>query len=165
MHLPPYHPFPVLATPSLLLRQVEESDLADILDISFYNARPANSIAEASAMLRQINEDYGRGECVHWGLAHPHTNRIMGTVGFYRGFAEGTGELGCVLKPPFRGRGLMQQAMGLAIGFGLERIKLQNIIALTDRHNYAAIKLLERLQFQLVGAGESSEICYSLRPR
>ena len=163
MHLPPYNPFPVLATASVVLRQVEESDLADILDISFYDARPAGSIAEASTMLRQINDDYARGECLHWGLAHPQTNRIMGTVGFYRGFAECTGELGCVLKSTFRGRGLMQQAMRLAIKFGLEEIKLQNVIALTDRQNHAAIRLLERLQFQPGQADESSEIHYSLR--
>ena len=163
MHLPPYNSFPVLATASVVLRQVEESDLADILDISFYDARPAGSIAEASTMLRHINDDYTRGECLHWDLAHPQTNRIMGTVGFYRGFAESTGELGCVLKSTFRGRGLMQQAMGLAIKFGLEEIKLQNVIALTHRQNYAAIRLLERLQFQPGQAGDSSEIRYSLR--
>jgi ribosomal-protein-alanine N-acetyltransferase len=162
MHLPPYSSFPVLTTAGMLLRQVEATDLANILDISFYDARPATSIAEAGTMLRQINEDYARGESVHWGIADPQTNRIMGTVGYYRGFSAGTGELGCVLKPAFRGRGLMQSAMRLAIQFGLRTMGLQNIIARTSAQNTPAIRLLERLQFRRVATESDSEIHYSL---
>ena len=163
MNLPPYHTFPTVATADVLLRQIEARDLGTILDLSFYDARPATSVAEAGAMLRQINEDYARGECLHWGIADPQTNCIMGTVGFYRGFAEHTGELGCVLKPAFQGRGIMQAAMRLAIAFGLEQIGLQNIIALTTPQNAPAIKLLERLRFQLVATDAGGAIRYSLR--
>ena len=162
MHLPPYATFPELAAAGILLRQVTDDEVADVLDISFYNACPAASLAEATAMLHRINEDYARGESLHWGIADAQTNRIVGTLGFYRGFAEGIGELGCVLKPAFHGRGLMQSAMGLAVGFGLRQMDLRNIIALTSAQNTPAIKLLERLQFRSVAAGEENEICYSL---
>jgi ribosomal-protein-alanine N-acetyltransferase len=163
MHLPPYATFPELAAAGILLRQVLDDDLPDVLDISFYNARPAASLAEAATMLRQINEDYARGEGVHWGIADGKTNRIMGTVGFYRGFAEGVGEVGCVLKPAFRGRGLMQPAMALAIGFGLGQMGLHNIVALTSAQNTPAIRLLERLQFHSFAVGEGDQIHYCLR--
>jgi ribosomal-protein-alanine N-acetyltransferase len=162
MYLPLYVPFPELAAADIVLRQVLDDDLPDVLDISFYNARPATSLADAATMLRQINEDYARGECLHWGIADVQTNRIVGTLGFYRGFAEGVGELGCVMKPAFRGRGLMQPAMALVIGFGLGQMGLHNIIALTSAQNTPAIRLLERLQFHLATAGKGDEMHYRL---
>lgn len=162
MNLPPYHTFPELTAAGLLLRQIEERDLTAILDISFYDAHPAANLAEASTMLWQITEDYAQGNCLHWGIADAQTNHIMGTVGFYRGFAENTGELGCVLKSAFRGRGIMQSAMELVIKFGLKQIGLQTIIAQTTPQNTPAIKLLERLQFRLAATDQSGEIRYIL---
>jgi ribosomal-protein-alanine N-acetyltransferase len=162
MRLPPYLTFPELTTTGVLLRQVTEHDLGEVLDISFYDARPATSLAEAEAMLRQINTDYARGECVHWGIADPRTGLVMGTVGFYRGFAEGIGELGCVLKPAFRGQGIMRAAMEVVVKFGLEEIGLLNVVALTTVQNLPAIRLLERLHFRPAVEGGDSEIRYSL---
>ena len=71
----------------------------------------------------------------------------MGTVGYYRGFKNGTGELGCVLKPEFQGKGLMTEAMKLAIEFGINEMKLRKIGATTSRENKPAIQLLKRLSF------------------
>ena len=71
----------------------------------------------------------------------------MGTIGYYRGFENGAGELGCVLKPKFQGKGLMTEAMNLAIDFGINEMELKNIGAITSKDNQPAIQLLQRLNF------------------
>ena len=71
----------------------------------------------------------------------------MGTVGYYRGFQNGASELGCVLKPKFQGKGLMTEAMNLAIDFGIKDMELKNIGAITSKDNQPEIQLLERLNF------------------
>ncbi|MBK6373678.1 MAG: hypothetical protein IPF67_10995 [Saprospiraceae bacterium] len=30
---------------------------------------------------------------IHWGIAHPVTDEIMGSLGYYRGFENGVGRL------------------------------------------------------------------------
>ncbi len=161
MFLPPYATFPKLTAAGLWLRQLTDEDLPDILEISFYDARPATSVAEAATMLRRIEADYARGDCLHWGLAEPQTGRVVGTLGFYRGFPGGIGEIGCVLRPAWRGRGLMQPALAAVIEFGLETMGLQSIVALTTAQNIPAQRLVEKLGFRPVAA-EYGAIRYCL---
>ncbi|MBW8361321.1 MAG: GNAT family N-acetyltransferase [Kaistella sp.] len=47
---------------------------------------------------------------------------MVGTCGFYRGFANEEGELGCILLSRYRGQGFMTGALRAAIDFGLHHI-------------------------------------------
>jgi ribosomal-protein-alanine N-acetyltransferase len=147
MKLPPYHTFPNITGDHITLRQIQLSDINDIIDISFYDAIQATTLPQAIAMQSKINQDYMEGHSIHWGIAEKVTNKIIGTCGYYRGLAQGNGELGCVLLPPYRGQGFMTAAMSLAIDFGIHHIGLKRIWAETTRQNGNAIKLLERLHF------------------
>ena len=93
------------------------------------------------------------------------TNKIMGTCGYYRGLETGTGELGCILLPMFRGQGIMTNAMKLAIDFGLNKIELNRIIAITSRKNQSAIKLLDRLNFIKVDDSLNEEIKFEFEAK
>ena len=147
MKLPPYDKFPEIISAAIVLRQVKTDDIKDLVEISFYDSRPALTVEDATEMQDRINLDYQNGSSIHWGIADKQTNEIMGTLGYYRGFDKGVGELGCVLRPAFRGKGFMTTAMKLATGFGLNDIGLTKIIAITTKQNNRAIKLLERLHF------------------
>ena len=147
MNLPPYNSFPALKGNSILLRQIDDIDIEDIMEISFYDGKPANTKEEALEMQTRINQDYKNGTSVHWGIADNMSNEVMGTVGYYRGFEGGMGELGFVLRAKFRGQGIMTSAIKLAINFGLDVILLKKIIAITTVQNQQAIKLLERVNF------------------
>ena len=130
-----------------MLRQILPTDLDDILEISFYDGKQAKTTTEAREMLDKINADYQRGDSIHWGIADKENNNIVGTCGYYRGFAGGTGELGFVLKPAFQGHGYMTSAVRAAAEFGLRHIGLQRVIAITGNQNTKAIQVLERSQF------------------
>ncbi len=147
MHLPPYNIFPTLHAQQITLREILPSDLDDILEISVYDGKRAADTAEALVILQRIERDYHNGDSVHWGIADKNSNVIMGTCGYYRGLRDGTGELGCVLRPAFRGQGVMTEAMQAAIDFGRQQMGLEHIIAITTGENLKAISLLERLQF------------------
>ncbi len=147
MQLPPYDVFPTILADRIILREIVLSDLDQILEISVYDGKPAADTAEALKMLQRIEQDYQNGETVHWGIADKNSNVIMGTCGYYRGFQDGAGELGCMLRPAFRGQGVMTETIQAAIDFGQQQMGLQHIFAITTRQNLKALALLDRLGF------------------
>lgn len=147
MNLPPYKKFPIIISNSIVLREVEIGEINELIEISYYDSRPALTVDDAVEMQQKINQDYLNGTSIHWAIADRQTNKIAGTVGYYRGFDKEIGELGCVLKADYRGLGLMTRAMKLAIEFGFNDIELTQIIAITSKQNHKAVKLLERLNF------------------
>lgn len=145
MNLPPYHNFPTLSSDNLVLRSIQTPDVASIINISFYDGKPASSIEQAIEMQERINIDYKDGNSIHWGIAEKQTNRLLGTCGYYRDFKNKTGEIGCILLPDTRGKGIMTQALDMIIKFGFETMELQRIVAITSAQNHRALKLVNQL--------------------
>jgi ribosomal-protein-alanine N-acetyltransferase len=163
MHLPPYPIFPVITGETISLRNIIPADIKDLVEISFYNAIQASSLEEATEMQSRISQDYQNGNTIHWGIFVNKTNKIAGTCGYYRGFDNRTGELGFVLKPHYRGNGIMTSALRLAIDFGRNTIGLQRIHAITTLQNISAIKVLERCNFKRGAGLGDDEIEYEMR--
>lgn len=147
MKFPPFHSFPILENQNILLREVQHEDLEFLAEISYYDGQKANSIAQAKEMNDKINENYKEGDSIHWLILEKNTRQIAGTCGYYRGFSDNYGEIGCILLPEFQGKGIMQNALRLIIDFGINEMKLDKIWAATSVENNQAIKLLERLGF------------------
>ena len=160
MNFPPYDKFPKIDSETIILREIQDDDIKDVVEISFYDAMPALTVEKAKEMQNRINQDYQNGSSIHWGIANKQTNQIMGTLGYYRGFDHGIGELGCVLKSEFHGKGFMTTAMKMAAEFGLNNIGLTKVIAITDRQNNSAIKLFNRVGFVKTRDLEENEIEY-----
>jgi len=163
MKLPPYTTFPTIIAEKISLRQIQPSDINDIIEISFYDAIQATTLQQAVEMQDKINKDYNDGNSIHWGIAENLTNKIVGTCGYYRGLDKGAGELGCVLLPQYQGQGFMTLSMSLAIDFGINNIGLKRIYAITSRENDKARKLLDRLNFIKIAELEDDEIEYELK--
>ncbi|MEJ5963366.1 GNAT family N-acetyltransferase [Pedobacter immunditicola] len=163
--LPPYDAFPTISGNKITLRQIQQSDIKDILEISYYDAVKASTIKQAIEMHDKINADYLQGNSIHWGIADLGSNQIVGTCGYYRGLDKGEGELGCVLLPSFRGQGLMMAAMQLAIGFGIKNIGLKRIWAVTTIDNHKARNMFDRLGFIVIKELPDGEIKYEFVSR
>ncbi len=163
MRLPPYDTFPNISDNKILLRQIQFSDINDIIEISFYDSIQATTFTQAIEMQAKINVDYNNGNSIHWCIADKLTNKIVGTCGYYRGLDKGEGELGCVLLPQYRGQGYMTFAILLAIEFGLSNIGLKRIWAITTKQNEKAIKLIEKLNFIKIADFDDNEVEYELR--
>ena len=165
MKLPPYDNFPVISNDKISLRQIQFSDINNLIEISFYDAIQATTIEQATEMQTKINKDYLDGNSIHWGIADKLTNKIVGTCGYYRGLDKGEGELGCVLLSKYRGQGYMTSAMLLAIEYGLNNIGLSRIWAITTKQNEKAIKLMEKLNFIKMAELDDNEVEYEFRKR
>lgn len=146
MEKPPFTSHPKITSEELLLRKLELSDIPQLLPISYYDGEAAATEAEAIEMLRKIEQDYLKGDSIHWGIEEKSSGTITGTCGYYRGFKNASGELGFVMLPEYQGKGYMTAALRLAIAFGF-RIGLSKIFAVTTSENLKAVKLLERLHF------------------
>lgn len=162
MKLPPYDTFPSISDDKISLRQIQFSDINDIIEISFYDAIQAATLTQAIEMQAKINTDYSSGNSIHWGIADKLTNKIIGTCGYYRGLDKGEGELGCVLLPQYRGQGYMTFALLLAIEFGQNNVGLKRIWARTTKQNEKAIKLIEKLNFIKIADLDNNEVEYEL---
>ncbi|MBK7428825.1 MAG: GNAT family N-acetyltransferase [Saprospiraceae bacterium] len=162
MHLPPFDQYPILTDNIIILRPPRISDIPDIMEICFYDGKPAETQEEAKEMLQKINLDYENGNCVHWIISDFILHQTIGTCGFYRGFQNETGEIGYVLLPEFRGYGWMTHAVQLAIRFGFNDMGLKRIIAYTDQENVKSQKVLERIGFTLSGKKKDGNLEYEL---
>jgi ribosomal-protein-alanine N-acetyltransferase len=162
MKQPPYDKFPDISDDNISLRQIQSPELKDLLEISYYDGVQATTWTQAMEMQTKINADYEQGNSIHWGIEDKLTQKIIGTCGYYRGFDNGAGELGCVLLPQYRGHGYMTFALSLAIDFGRNTIGLKRIWAKTTKENQKAIDLLERLNFIKMSDLEDQEIEFEL---
>ena len=146
---PPYPIYPSLTNNKISLKEIQEENVDEIISITSYNRILAKDKIEAWNMIQQLKQDYQNGKSLHWGIFDQSTDQIIGTCGYYRGFENSRGELGCVLLPKFRRKGYMKQALQLAIDFGYDVLKLNEVFAYTNNDNLDAINLLKSLNFQL----------------
>ena len=144
---PPYQNFPTLLSQGIVLRQSAKADINEILEISYYDGIQATDPEEALIMLEKIQEDYLKGNSIHWVIVDRKSDQVVGTCGYYRGFANSTGELGYILKPSFEGMGYMTKALKTAISFGINTIGLHKIIAITKNDNIKSQNVLKKLNF------------------
>lgn len=149
MKRPPFNAFPELQNERILLREAHEDDILSLLEILTYDGKSAETLEEGNNNFSRIHQNYLDGDTVNWVIEQRETKEPVGFVGYYRGFKDGIGELGCILKTEFRGKGLMSPALRLAAVFGIEEMKLNQVIALTKPDNEKAIILLNRNGFQV----------------
>ncbi len=141
---------PVLSNHRLVLREIEPNDALLIAEISAYDGAFATNEAEALRILEKIKADRAKGEAVHWGICLKESNEVVGTCGYYRGYPGNVGEIGYVLRTAYRGQGIMTEAVKLIVDFGLDTMKLSNVVAYTSPTNLASIAVLKRTGFHEV---------------
>lgn len=142
-HRPPFIEFPVIETDRLLLRDILLDEAAGIQEILFYNQKVADTIEEATKILKKVDLNYRDGSGINWGIVIPETNEIIGTIGFYRGFDNETGEIGFVTKEKFRRQGYTIEAVLKLVEYGYSQMRLKKIVAFTNPENFASQNLLK----------------------
>lgn len=163
MVFPPFQHAPELSSERVTLRQMTQDDAPFLFDIMTYDGRAVKTLEDAAAMIRKVDNDYDSGNGVNWAIVDNATGTPLGTIGYYRGFANARGEMGFILLPAFEGKGLMSAALKLVVQFGQEVLQLDSIIAVTKPSNERAIRLLEKNGFEDKGKYDDSYIYFKLR--
>lgn len=149
-------PFPVLNTERLTLRQVGMNDAQEIFALrsdeevnKYIDRARAQTIDDARAFIKMINEKIGNNESMYWAIMFTDSKQFVGTACLFSFSKEHRScEIGYELLPEFQGQGLMQEAIQEVIDYGFNTIQLQTIEAVVNKDNQASINLLKKLPFK-----------------
>ena len=152
-----FTPFPLLTSLRLRLRRLEVQDQQEIFNLRsdervnlHLDREPAKSLEDARLFIEKINNVVEKNDGVYWAICLKENPRLIGTICYFDfSSSEESAEIGYELHPFYQGKGIMQEAVNLAIQFGFEVMKLKSITACPTGDNLKSIKLLERNGFRL----------------
>ncbi len=162
MNAPPYPIYPELKSERILLKAFTVEDAPNVVEITHYQRIRAKDATEAAEMILKVHERYQQGDGIHWGILDRATNQFVGCCGFYRGFANESGEVGYMMHENFRGHGYMTEAVSLAVKFGFEGMKLKKIFAVTGQKNLASQNVLRKNGFVAAEIREDGDLVFHL---
>ena len=150
-----FTPFPNLETKRLVLRRVDQNDVAEILalrsdpDTMKFIPRPIlKSIEEASEHIKTIDTKLEANEGVNWAITFKEDSKLIGIIGHYRIKPEHfRAEIGYMLLPNFHGKGIISEAVNEVINYGFNVMGLNSIEAIIDPKNTASEKVLQKTGF------------------
>ena len=135
--------FPTLTSERLLLRKLVQADFLAMKEI--IEGRPLGNDITPAELLKQVDHDFGGRKAITWGIEWEGV--LVGTCGYYRGFADDVGEIGFVMRPGYRRKGIMREAVQIAMDFGYNGMALRMITAYTRDDNPATIAMIIGLDF------------------
>lgn len=158
------HPFPILETERLLLRQVTQVDAASVLagysdprvyqfmSVSYHNM---DEVQDQLSWYESLLADE-RG--IWWGICTEVDGKMIGNGGFHKWeHQHRKAELGYWLLPEYQGKGLASEAISAMINYGFENMSLHRIEAEVETENSASSKLLDKMGFSLEGIKRECE--------
>lgn len=149
---------PTLQIDELTLRAVTMDDFSELDEIVSY--RPKKDLT-THQMLDKIDQEWDDKSGLNWGIYLD--KKLIGTVGYYRGFANDVGEIGYVLLKEYRRKGYTTKAVQRAMKYGLKELNLKKIVAYTTETNDVSKHLLGRLNFIQVPTTDKEYIKYELQ--
>jgi ribosomal-protein-alanine N-acetyltransferase len=150
-----FDPFPVLETERLILRRINNADVAEVFFLRNdeammkYIDRPAfTTQEEALELIETMDKNLDTGDAINWALTLKGETKMMGRVCLFHFDKEHyRGELGYMLYPEYHGQGIMQEAVTALLSYGFKTLGLHTIEAVVNPGNDASIKVLERNNF------------------
>ena len=164
------NPFPILTTARLILKPLELSDTAAIFALRsndevnrFVGRKKAETLQDAHDFILKIQQNETDKTSFYWGIHAKETPELIGTICFWNlELDKGIAEIGYELIPDYQGKGFMQEALTVVMGYGFQ-IGFTTITAYPNAENAPSIKLLERNHFKRQGIlEEHNELVYTL---
>jgi ribosomal-protein-alanine N-acetyltransferase len=151
--------FPSLESDRLRLRQLTSDDVEFVFR-HFSDPRvteylmdepPLTELGQARAIIDFYADPESKPHN-RWGIALKSDRRLIGTCGYHKWSKEHSrAEIGYDLSPDFWGRGIMAEALKVALRNGFEAMDLNRVDALVYVENVRSVKLLEKLGFRTEG--------------
>jgi len=150
--------FPILKTDRFTLRRLLLTDAAEIYQLrsdvkvaALTGKAPYQSLDDAIAYINKIDHLVNNNESIYWVIAEQENGPMIGAVCLWDFNTETkTIEMGYELLPAFQGKGIMQEAIPRVLKYAFEVMGVQTIVAFPSSDNPPSVKLLERLNFDLV---------------
>lgn len=159
----------ILTTARLTMRRQELADapalfaiLSDAEAMRFWNRSRITRLAVVEDLMREQQAAMESGLCRYWTLVRD--GEVIGSVDLSL-IAEGSAELGFLLRSDCWGQGLASEAVGAVVAHGFGPMGLTHVAAATQTGNRAAARVLEKNGFvhirtrNVVLAGGESRDC------
>ncbi|MCX6059405.1 MAG: GNAT family N-acetyltransferase [Chloroflexi bacterium] len=161
-----FTPFPILSTPSLILRALQPSDLDDLYE---YASDPQidryvpwehyKNIEEARENLNEFLEEYEKDGLGAWGIEHRADRKLIGIINTsipHR--INRRVEMGYTISRAYWGQGYATEAVKTLIEFGFEKMDLLRIEAVVLPEHLASARVLEKSGMQYEGVLHSYQV-------
>lgn len=150
-----FHPFPVLETERLLLRQINEQDIPLLFEMrrdyevmKYVGRDPATTIEQAKELSEKFIAGWKENTGLTWVIQLKENPDLAGTMGFWRIEKDNhRGEVGYMLRKEFFNKGIATEALQAALAYGFETLKFHSVEGNVNPENEASIKVLERAGF------------------
>jgi len=148
---PDFTTFPIINTERILLRQIQESDAASILNLrssevvmKYIDKERAKNMGDAMAYIERVTNDFSKGDGISWGMALlEEPDKLIGTIGLWRIIKQHyRAEIGYMLHPDLWGNGFTNEVVKAVIAYGFQTIQLHSIEAHINPGNTASAALL-----------------------
>ncbi|MEZ4720978.1 MAG: GNAT family N-acetyltransferase [Flavobacteriales bacterium] len=136
--------FPELRTNRLTLRKITANDIIPMIEIAGFKIQNPTE-KDALDYIERVDQDFRHHIGITWAM--DFQGEMIGSIGYYRGFENRTGEIGYVMCESHKRRGFMSEAIVAAINFGFDELSLKRITAYTEISNKASVNLLLKLGF------------------
>jgi len=146
-----------LETERLLLKEIDESNVEDILQIrsnriinQFVKRIPPKNNYDALDFILTIKERTRNDETFYWGISLKEQRNLIGTICLWN-FSEDrkTAEVGYELLPDYHKKGIMSEALTAVLSFSFNELNLKEILAMTNKFNENSKGLLLKHNFVL----------------
>lgn len=150
---------PEIVTERLRLRTVTIEDAESLLAIygdaevmELYPKEPCRTVADCRSVIWRMLDGERKELGFRWAIVDQLTGEVIGSLGFHAwDRMASSAYLSWELVPPYRGRGLAQEAARAIISYGFETLGLEAILAEVHPSNAPSITLARRLGFAPAG--------------
>ena len=150
-----FDPFPTITTDRLLLRQITSDDANEILSLrcnkevmQYLDRDPLQTTEEAVQLIQKITDSLESNDGITWGIELKTGSALIGTIGFWRTDKQNLrAEIGYMLHPAYQRKGVVQEALTMALDYAFNTMHVHSIEANVNKDNVASMKLLEKNNF------------------
>ena len=143
---------PTLETEHITLRKLSMDDTDDMYEYAcradvteYLTWSPHTDKAHTFDYLSYLQKRYKTGDFFDWAIVCRDTKKMIGTCGFTRfDFTNNSAEIGYVINPEFKGKGIATEACGRVIRFGFENLVLNRIECRFMVENSASRRVMEK---------------------
>lgn len=148
-------PFKNLASHRLVLRQIIPADLNEIFtlrsdaDLMKFIPRPlCKDVNDALVHINMIQQKLETNEGINWAITLKGNNILIGIIGHYQiKWEHFRSEIGYMLAPEFKGKGIITEAVQLIVEYGFNEMNMHSLEAVIDPENIASARVLEKNNF------------------
>ena len=154
---------PTLKAERVVLRGMLVGDCFDMFEYAkkpevtkYLTWSPHPDVEYTKAYLKTLKHHYKMGMFYDWAIVLKDENKMIGTCGFTRfNLPHNSAEIGYVINPLYRGRGIALESARIVMRFGFEELGLNRIEARYMVGNDASRRVMEKLGMTFEGISRS----------